>query len=395
MAAILQTYIAAANAVEPWQIFAEPATLNGASVKLAFDTGSAKNYLLPDTAERLGAILNVTPLESAHAPPCSGTARCALKLSAGPGARSNELFFVLSPLYSVPPNGEDGYIGWSFLQKTVFSIDAVARQITFLQALPKVSKDWLKLRLHSNGSVLYADSPNSKGVVLFDTGDPHGACLRSREWKAWRRVNPRAPSTVLAESYMDTEQAAVIESWAHQLAIGPLTITETPVTTWDASLDIDSNVQDVVACLGMAAMRRLKIMVDGPNGLIYIRQRITPKVAYEHNRAGVTFTSVTAIPGLWARVLPGTPAYEAGIREGDRLVKLDGVDVGDGSGLGDLNFEERSANPNVKLIVERFGIQHEIQFVLRDLLGPNVPDVSAKVADELRHVLRREPYDRH
>jgi hypothetical protein len=83
-----------------------------------------------------------------------------------------------------------------------------------------------------------------------------------------------------------------------------------------------------VATWGMAALKRLDFIVDGKQRVAYLRPQKTPPLPQQHNRLGATFVPRDAkSEDLILHVANGSPAYEAGIRNGDVLLKVGGRDV--------------------------------------------------------------------
>ena len=82
------------------------------------------------------------------------------------------------------------------------------------------------------------------------------------------------------------------------------------------------------ATLGLAALKRLDIVIDGKHGIAYLRPKKTPPLPYQHNRLGADFIPQDSHnDDLIAHVANGSPAYEAGIRDGDILLKEGEKDV--------------------------------------------------------------------
>jgi C-terminal processing protease CtpA/Prc len=86
---------------------------------------------------------------------------------------------------------------------------------------------------------------------------------------------------------------------------------------------------------------------------------------------------------LEAYVLSGTPASEAGIRDGDALLKIDALDTTkwrtDPTVLPLARFWERSAGTKLTLLLKRDGKELSVTVTLRDLIGPGV---KARVAEK-------------
>ncbi len=93
---------------------------------------------------------------------------------------------------------------------------------------------------------------------------------------------------------------------------------------------IPRRLPDYAATFGLEALKRLDFIVDGKGGVAYLRPKKTPVPSplSEQDRLVLVF-----VPGdaksddLVAHVLDGSSPYDAGIRNGDVLLKIDDRDV--------------------------------------------------------------------
>jgi C-terminal processing protease CtpA/Prc len=117
------------------------------------------------------------------------------------------------------------------------------------------------------------------------------------------------------------------------------------------------------------------LIIDGNLGLAYLRPKPGPPTAYDHNRLGAVFVPPDMEGGdLAARVLEGSPAYEAGIRNGDVLLKVGDLDATkwrtDPKVLPLTRFWERPPGTRLELTLKRGTETLKITAVLRQILGP-------------------------
>jgi C-terminal processing protease CtpA/Prc len=120
----------------------------------------------------------------------------------------------------------------------------------------------------------------------------------------------------------------------------------------------------------------LDIIIDGKKGFIYIRKngaRIPP----EHNRIGAVFTPETMeTDNLLAHVLDGSPAYDAGISNGDILLAIDGIDARhwrtNTAVMPMTPFWQRAPGTKTHLKLKRGEKEFETDVMLRNLIGPDV-----------------------
>jgi C-terminal processing protease CtpA/Prc len=82
------------------------------------------------------------------------------------------------------------------------------------------------------------------------------------------------------------------------------------------------------ATLGLFALTRFDIVIDGKNGHLFTRAIRRPKSRYAYNRIGAVFVPRDANSNdLVAHVMEKSAAYRAGIRDGDILVRIGNLDV--------------------------------------------------------------------
>jgi S1-C subfamily serine protease len=162
--------------------------------------------------------------------------------------------------------------------------------------------------------------------------------------------------------------------WAENWALGPLKISRVPIDE-EAHIFTVAVMPQHAARFGLYALRRLDFVVDGPGGSVYIRPSKNPPPEFSHNRLGAVFTpaNLQSDP-LLATVASGSPAYTAGIRDGDILLKIDNLDATkwrtDPQIMPLRRFLERPAGSSLQLTVRRGDREFEAVVVLRDILGP-------------------------
>jgi hypothetical protein len=282
-------------------------------------------------------------------------------------------FLVLDPPAYVSADF-DGIIGWWTISPNVLRIDAVAREVTFLSKVPKQTAQWSQFPLFAitnSGSLdlQIQHSDRTNGVLCIDTGFDHGLALPAQEFRRWKEAHPQSPMTLEtvftpADGFFVTEEA-----WADQISVGPIILTGVPIiaagpagaTRWGAQYE---------GTLGLAALKRLDLIVDGNNGLAYLRAKTTRPLAYPHNRLGAVFVPQTQTNQAAAWVVDGSPAYEAGVRNGDVLLQVDEVTV---RGWTDdwLSRFYMPAGTKLKLTLQRDGKIFTTTATLREILQPS------------------------
>jgi S1-C subfamily serine protease len=164
------------------------------------------------------------------------------------------------------------------------------------------------------------------------------------------------------------------ETWAREMTFGSLVLTEVPV--------MPSNVAEqamgspsFVASLGLAALKRLDLIIDGSLGIAYLRPKTAAPPPYDHNRLGAVFAPRDMEGAdLIAHVIDGSPAYEAGVRSGDVLLKVGDVDVTkwrtDPKVLPLSRFWEQPPGTRLEFVLKRGTQTIKPTAVLRQILGP-------------------------
>jgi hypothetical protein len=305
------------------------AKINGQQAHLIFDTGADRLILFRKGAERLG--LQVIEPETDLAPPggtvlLGATEPCEVALL-------GSLFRTSLGVYEMPSYLDmraDGVLGWGAFSKSILRIDTLSSEVDLLDQAPESLEDWTKLKLRSDSAYLALEVPHenaASGVVLVDTGFSGGVAVTPRIWEAWNIIHPEAPTTL--DSYFMPGAGLVVkeETWVGAIGFGPLLLTEVPMMEANqAQMALGSLRYE--ASLGMAALKRLELIVDGRHSVAYLKLKRTPPPPYQHNRLGAVFVPTNPhSDDLIAQVARRSPAHEAGICNGDILLKIGKLDA--------------------------------------------------------------------
>ena len=349
--------------------------INGKPAKICFDSASNVDALGPDALQKFGLkFIPAPPNKLSRGIMPGDTEVCSVSLN---GNNFRTSFVVLDvPDYARQDIDFDGLIGWCTLKQSVMQIDAVGRNVTLLPKVPRQVIQWNQFSVITNFGILEVEVPHSNGsngIITIDTGNSCGMMLPPHKWEQWKKRHPRSPIT-LDTSY-SPEGGFVVqeETWADQIHIGSLVLTDVPImeeisstaaaTRWGAKHD---------GTLGLAGLSRLDVVVDGKNSIVYFRAKTTPPPVYSHNRLGAIFMPTTTHTNqAVAKVVTVSPAYEAGVRNGDVLLQVDEIPV-----IGwDANWRSRFYKPagtKVNLILQRDGTNFTTTATLRQILEPSV-----------------------
>jgi hypothetical protein len=348
------------------------AKINGKRARLCFDSGSDSAVLFRGAAQRFG--LKVfepsTNVAVALGEVLAGTTEaCVLSLQ---GQEGKARFRVIDTPAYVSVN-LDGVVGWRNVRGNVLRIDAAAGSVTFQPKVPDQLSSWVQLAVFTNSDLLeleVARSDGSKGIVFVDTGTDMGVSLPAQQWQAWKAAHPHWPTTLKAFFTPADGLVAVEEAWATKFPFGPIVLSDVPIAE-AAPVNAALGSSRYEGTLGLAALKRIELIVDRRQGVAYVRTKKTSPPPYQHNRLGAVFLPASAQSDeLVARVVEGSPAEEAGVRTGDVLLKVDKKDVTKWS-VDALSRFEMSPGTKVDLTLRRDGKTFRATATLRQIIPPN------------------------
>ena len=323
----------------PWDV-----KINGQPVRLAFDTGAQFSVLFRSAAKRLR--LKITKVEyreplAAGKVPYDIAEECTLET----GMQLVKATFgvIDDPPYNMKSD-VDGFIAWNSVSNSVFHLDAERIIYGFPDDVPSDLNGWSRWKLVPNSELLVFEAGNSMETVKIgiDTGSDQGVLLSRKRWQVWRAGLKQGRSTIEA-SWTPSGGFEVKEVLrATKITIGRFSLSDVPVTA--ANLPVERVFGDCDAILGLFAFRQLALIIDGKNGFLYTRPIAHPVGQYAYNRLGAVFVPKDADKSddLVAHVIKDSPAYRAGVRDGDVLLEI-----------GELDATKWRADPHV-LPLSRF-----------------------------------------
>ena len=306
-----------------------PAQINGQPVRLALDTGASDNILFRRAAERLGLkVMDDLPIDIAT--PAGVKAGLSEFCRVTVGGRTSRANFIVIDLPDYLEPALDGLIGWPALRQNVLYIRQDRKEITTLKSVPDFVRDWPHWKLHTGSRLLGFEVERAEGgigVIYIDTGMDEGVQLAPGRWRKWRESAAGEPYTLTAAFLPGTgESEAQKIYYAREIhLVDGLSVRDVPVSV---TPEIFGNNPGCEAVLGLFALTRLVAVIDGEEEVIYLRPEESPVSRYQYNRLGAVFYPPDSeSPHLVARVVPGGPAYESGIRDGDILTGIEDLDA--------------------------------------------------------------------
>jgi hypothetical protein len=279
----------------------------------------------------------------------------------------------------------DGIVGWPNLSRNVLHLDWGQSTLESLPQVPARVLAWHSFKLYPPPGVQVlalrvSESPSfKKKAVYLDTGDPGGVKVSSGLWEEIVAQHPRLP--VAIEGYYTPSDGCVLLRicWLRTLKLGDLVLHDVPVS------EMPPKQQGLPSCwasVGLYGLTRLELFIDAKYDRAYVGTKRDYPKGYDYNRSGAVFLPLDARSSdLVATVLERGPAWEAGIRNGDRLLRVNGRDVT--GWRTDPNVTKRPscfsqpAGTKVNLTVLREGQPLDVTVVLQELLpvqaSPTLP----------------------
>ncbi len=336
------------------------ASINGRPVSLAFDTGAGFTVLFRNSADRLR--LKTSSMDV--------TEKCTFKF----GEMSQKAVFdVIEAPFFMSMN-IDGFIGWTAATNHVFELDVERNVCRISDNVPQDLRGWTKWNLVTNAPVVIFECSNDVGSakIGIDTGFPGGVMLSPQRWQLWRTERAGQPATV-ENGWTPGEDLVNCEMLrARRIVLGAFILADVPVS--EATPKFDTAFQHSDAIVGLYALRQMKLIIDARNGVLYTCPIAHPSGQYAYNRLGADFMPKDPDKGedFAAFVIPGSPAYRAGIRNGDLLLKIGKYDL---ATLwrhprhlgGKPGFFQGDAGTKLKLTLKRNNQEYETTVMLHEV----------------------------
>jgi hypothetical protein len=269
--------------------------IDGRSAQLALDTGASEQVILfaPSLARlRLAITRPVSPDPS----PVPG--RAQLGVTAPIDVELLGRVFARTPLpfVAVPPgisteNLVDGLIGWPAIsyQLWSFSLGDTPPSADKIPRLPADLAGWTRF-LVSPGTTLslrFVDAGPTTPRLIIDTGNDDGVLLAPAAWRAWLAAHPTAPRTTHAAVIYGQPLKVHDGAWADEMSINGLILRGVPVREADPAYLRHAAPGEEIIVLGLAALKRLDLILDGPARTAYAKPSSTLPPRSQPNRTAV------------------------------------------------------------------------------------------------------------
>jgi len=350
------------------------AQINGQPVLLAFDTGTEGPVLFRRAVRRLGLEVKEPRADFQPEPgqvAIGITNECLLEF----GEVAWKINFGVIDLPGFIQSKLDGVIGWGVISQNIVEISHAPNKFNIHDKLTIDPSQWLCYKIRSDLNLLVMQIPKKGGGyahVFIDTGSHAGVGLSPERWQL--SINQNQDSTLSALFSPGRGLLVIKEIWAKELVLEGLTFTEVPVSK---GIEAGEGIVDegLDAILGEYAISCFSWVIDGSAGKIYVKPNDLTRIPekYNYNRLGAVFVphDIRTSNALIAHVVESGPAYSAGIRDCDVLLKIDDVDVTkwrtDPSVMPLSRFWSQSAGTDLNLTLMRDGTRQEISVTLQEI----------------------------
>ncbi len=353
--------------------------VNDHPIRLTIDTGAETLLLFSYAADRIGLAYQKPqrPPEPNQLQPGRFMVYPSAPCHVGFGKSEMQMRLAICEIPAgLRLSGFDGVMGWPNMARNILHIDWGRKIFEPVPRVPDAAQQWQTFDLYSPPGVRIlalqvSESSDSPKAVYIDTGNPDGVRVTSALWKEILSQHPQLP-TIIDGTY--TPAVGYFSStvcWLPVLKLGDIELHDVPVSEAPKAFQ---QLPAYQATVGLYGLTRLELMVDGRQNRVYVRAKRDYSKQYDYNRTGVVFLPMDSQSSdLLATVLDGGPAYEAGVRNGDKLLRVNGRDVTgwrtDPNGwMSDESTCTKPAGTKVTLTVMRNNRPLEVTVVLKEML---------------------------
>jgi len=318
--------------------------------RTVFDTG-AVNVMSASFAKQLGLTIDEKPIDfGAIGGGVKARTVHVEKLTIGELNIGNQTFYVLDiPADAGTPQM---LVGWEFMQMFAIKTDSKRNEITFFEGTHfsySGKGEAVPLFLHTNGNGIDVDAKvdGVKGRFLVDSGNQIGTFLSSvfvtqndlvkKLHAHYRGYNGRG---------FGGDSPAAWYVRLHSVQIGRLKIKGPIMRLQTAN---DSFNDKLAGNIGQDVLDRFVVTIDCKHAFMYLEKTPFWNKPAAFNRTGMLVDYNHGSDEI-KTVFPGGPAEAAGLRQGDRILTINGIKPSD--------------NPNDPLFTQPVGTVLHLQ-VLR------------------------------
>jgi len=345
------------------------ARVNDRELRLLLDTGASHVLITPEAAATAGIQKNMkTRIAGFVDDRTLGHATVADSIVIGPATAEKVPAFIM-PIPAL--FGADGVLGVSFLEEFIFRLDYDRKLLSFTsRTSSKLTGGGVSIPLESKRRLLtvVAEVDGIPAKLIVDTGAGQSLILNSWfvEKHNLRERNPKRLKIITGQGFLGETRGEIVR--LRTLKLGDYTVTNV-----FAEFETKTNIapRTIAGFVGTLFLRRFNLTFDVAEGRLWIepnsRYEIEPPVPASM-RSGLVFKPEGTNYIVWDTV-PHSPASEAGICVGDRLLELNGVSVESLKFARIKDAFRADAGTRVRLRLQaKDRPEREVSLTLRDLL---------------------------
>jgi hypothetical protein len=360
------------DAVDTFGHIVVPVTLDGKRATLVFDSGGG-NFLLPGAAQRLGLHASGGIASGGVGATQQMTAFAPVSTVDYGGARLLHQNFVVTPLsypFSDPRKGvsPEGLIGAEYLANFRIGVRYADHVMDVAPFGAPAPSGGVTLPFKSDGqhSYVLATVDGVSGYYLLDTGNAGGVVL-NLPFVQEQHLFPKAGLTYASPGgvgggFLDTVTAAKSFAFAGQ------TFQNVPIAIPQVKSGFFAT-RGVAGNLGSAFLQRFTVVFDYKAQTATFIPNRNLHMPFRSDRVGLSLNQTEAAAFEVRRVVPGSPAAQAGIAAGDRITAFAGNRVSAGFGSGDFFPYSQGSKP-FTVTVARGSASRTVTLKPRLLLPP-------------------------
>lgn len=279
----------------------------------------------------------------------------------------------------------DGLIGGELFQKYVVRINYMESSVDVFPATYAYKGDGIVLPISVEGGHSFADAtlttPDGravKGTFLVDTGVRMALLLNGPfvDKNELQMAEKRVPRTSVGWGIHGETKGDIFR--VHDVELGGVHLHD--VMSVASRDDVVIGQDDPLAgIIGADLLRRFRVTMDYPHRRIILEPTPETYSPFVYDKSGLFLLGegddYRAI--RVKSVIPGSPAEDAGVKSGDRLVSVDGKHARR-IGLDATRRLFRENNTRYRLVLERGGEMVTAQMVTKDLLETRAAVVEGK-----------------
>jgi len=352
--------------------------INGQPVKFMFDTGAEAPILFRKTAQRLHLAIQEPPDDVTIEPgkvKVAWSEECRIQLIED--GSENRIRFGVIDIPEFLNTDIEGVLSWSGLKDQIVAVDPFSNRLKVHDTLEFEKSEWKSLDIRTDMNVLVIKTSNDNTQhdnLLIDTGNSDGLTVKKELWQQLTDEETNKNTTLIAIYTPGVGLTVDQQKWIDRVDLGGLPLRNIPV-----QMGMEANPwlmnEGVDGIMGMWGLSCYSWIVDGPAGKIYFKENdlIRRPEKYDYNRLGAVFVPKNIETGneLYAHVIEDGPAWRAGIRDGDELLKIGTLDATkwrtDPNVSPLAQFWEKPAGTEIDLVLMRDGKKLEIKVTLEEI----------------------------